>query len=826
MKPGGLLLALSLLALPAAAFASTAEERPVRLEPQAAEIFFDGAGDIQTLRALVRLLGGAVRDASAAIRWKSEHAAICAVRGQRATALKGGSTWLSGSYRGLNCRVRVRVPGGSRERPASFRYDLSPALTLGGCNQGACHGNAEGRGGLKLSLLGEDPEHDYRVLVRDGSGRRLNRSAPERSLLLLKGLGAVAHGGGVRWRAAGSEFQAVRRWLAAGAPGPEPAERRLVHLQVSPDGRVQKSAAKLQPLNIVAHFSDGSKRTATDLARLSTGEPDLELMPGALAAARGPVDAAVLVSYAGAMRTVRLTWIEGSPGFRWSAPAGTGFIDRLNYRRLRELQLRPSQLAGDSEFIRRIYLDLLGALPEPHETEAFLADSRPDKRARLIDQLLTRPEHVDFFAQKLSDVLRLEERSLDPKGARVYWEMIRAAIAEDRPWDQWVRELLTASGSTYVNPAANYYRRTRTPESLAETTAQLFLGARLLCARCHNHPFERWSHQDFYSLAAYFARVGRTMPQVNRKDRFDLHERIGEEFIQPIASGEVIFPKTGAALQPAAPAWLPAAEAGRPSAGETDRRRALAAWITDPRNPLFARAAVNRFWFYLFGKGLVDPVDDLRESNPASNPELLDALADFFVRNGYSVRRLLREMLNSSTYQLSSAPNATNAADERFFSRALVRRLPAEVLLDAVSRVTGVPETFPNAPVGTTAVQAALLRSRVPFLTLFGQPPREDVCECERGDQTTLRQSFALIGGAEINDRLKSDSGALARMLRDGALPEQIIRQFYLAALCRPPSSLELAAAGKYLQERSGSREAYEDLVWALLNSQEFLLRR
>jgi len=756
--------------------AQKSEKAPVLVSvaPVSPVLYLAGRGDSAHAGSIATFSNGLTRDISLQARWRAERPDVVDVRGDLVSGKSPGATDLVADYRGKRIRMRVQVGGPARERIPSFRYDVQPVLTLAGCNQGSCHGNAEGRGGLKLSLLGEDPDADYRVLALHGGGRRLNRAAPERSLMLLKSTAAVAHGGGARWTRESAGYRTIALWLQYGAPADDTRTPELRTIRVSPAERIQSIAARLQRLDVVAEFSDGSLRTVTDLARLSTGEPDVELRPGGVVVARKEVDAPVLVSYAGALRTVRLTWISDRKDYRWSAPPAANWIDELNYERLRQLRLRPSNLASDTEFLRRIYLDLLGVLPRPEEVESFLEDPLPDRRTRLIDRLLTRPEFTDYWALKLSDVLRLEERTLDPKGARSYWEWIRGSLASNKPWDEFVRELLTARGSTYSNPPANYYRRTRTSTDLAEATAQLFLGTRLLCARCHNHPFEQWRHRDFYTLAAYFDGVERRMPVVGRRDRFDLHELIGEELVSSGGGMKTIFPKTGERLLPALPGWLPASELSAPAPGE-DERLALARWVTSPRNDLFARASVNRFWYYLFGRGLVDPVDDLRESNPASNPALLDRLARHFVSEGFDLRSLLRIILNSTTYQLSSEPNETNRDDERNFSRAIVRRLPAEVLLDAVSQATGVPEEFPGMPHGSRAVEAALIRTRKPFLTLFGQPPRESVCECERGDESTLRQSFALISGAELNGRLAEPENRLGRLLRGGASPERDI---------------------------------------------------
>lgn len=733
----------------------------------------------------------------------------------------------------------------------SYRYDVLPILSRNGCNQGTCHGNSEGRGGLKLSLKGEDPEGDALILARHGGGRRINRVEPGRSLLLLKATSAVPHGGGVRFNTTSAEYRTLAAWIAAGAPVAPPAEPTLVRLEVSPGDRILIEPQRTVRLSVRARFSDGSTRDVARLAYYNTGDPKLEVSPEGVVTARRPTDATVLVRYADQMENVRITLVPARKEFVWTAPPVFNWIDEINDRRLKLLRLRPSRLTTDTEFVRRAYLDTLGRLPRPEEVRAFLKECDAERlpsvsnkahgsrgaggkgegkaRARLVDDLLERPEFDDYWTLKWSDVLRLEERSLDPKGGVAYRDWIRTSLAQKKPLDQFARELLTASGSTYANPAANYYRRSRNPIDLAEGTAQVFMGARLLCAKCHNHPFERWKQDDFYAFAAFFARVERK-GEFTRRDRFDKHELNGEEVIGVAVKGEVEHPRTGQAvparlLSPA----IPQPASIQPDATRTeDRRLPFAQWLTAPENPFFARAMVNRIWFHVMGKGLVDPVDDMRASNPPSNPELFEALTKDFVAHGFDLRHLVRTIMNSRTYQLSSEPNVTNAEDERYFSRAIVQRLPAEVLLDAVSDVTGVPESFAGQPKGTRAIQLPPppTKGRHAFLRLFGQHQRESVCECERTNEPTLGQSFALVAGPVIEERVRKPENRLGKLLAAGSPDPEIITQLYLAALSRPPTTEDLSSAQAYIASRTDRRAAYEDLLWALLNSKEFLLRR
>lgn len=728
-----------------------------------------------------------------------------------------------------------RAAKGAEPRTPSYRYDVLPILSRTGCNQGTCHGNAEGRGGLKLSLKGEDPAGDAAILIRHGGSRRINRADPGRSLLLLKATSTVPHGGGARFSTTSDEYRIVANWIAAGAAEDEPGSPTLVRLEVTPRDRILVEPQKSVQLSVRAHFSDGSVRDAAKLAYYNSGDPNLEVGSNGTVTFRKPTDAVVLVKYADQMENVRITQVPARKDFAWKPAPTYNWVDEINDRRLKLLRLQPSRLTTDSEFVRRAYLDTLARLPTPDEVRAFLKecaaagpDTQPARR-RLIDALLERPEFNEFWTLKWSDVLRVEERSLDPTGGVAYRDWIRKSIADRKPLDQFARELLTASGSTYTNPPANYYRRTRNAIELAENTAQVFMGARLLCAKCHNHPFERWKQDDFYNVAAFFARIDRK-GEFTRKDKFDKHELIGEETISVAEKGEVEHPRTGQAMAPRLiSAAIPQPPTQQPDATRVpDRRVPFAQWLTSPENPFFARTMVNRIWYHVMGKGLVDPVDDLRESNPASNPELLDALTKDFVTHKFDLRHVVRTLMYSRTYQTSWEPNATNAEDERYFSRGIVQRLTAELLLDAISDVTGVPEAFPNQPAGTRAIQLPPPPSKVrhAFLRLFGQPQRESVCECERANEPTLGQSFALIGSPAIDNRVRQKDNRLGRLLDAGKSDAEIITELYLAALSREPTKEQLAAAQTYVSGKADRRAGLEDLLWALLNSTEFLLRR
>jgi hypothetical protein len=495
------------------------------------------------------------------------------------------------------------------------------------------------------------------------------------------------------------------------------------------------------------------------------------------------------------------------------------------------LRVQPSPLCSDSVFLRRAYLDALGILPTMAEARAFLSDTRPDRRALLIDRLLQRAEFADFWALKWSDLLHNEEKTLDRKGVGSFHHWIRQCIAEGRPLNEFARDLIAARGSTYSHPAANFYRALRDPQERAEAAAQVFLGVRLLCARCHNHPFDRWTQNDYWSLAACFARVQYRIVENRRRDRLDSHEFDGEQIVWMAREGEVKNPRTGEVMPPR---FLGAA---MPSLGpSSDRLQALADWVARPDNPLFARTQVNRIWYHLMGRGIVEPIDDFRASNPPANAPLLDALTRDFVAHRFDLRSLVRTIMNSRTYQLAAAPNETNRDDEANFSRALVRPLQAEQLLDALAQVTGVPVKFTGYPLGLRAgqlpgVRAARQRDQgtgmgEKFLKQFGKPDRLLSCECERSDDTTLGQAFQLITGEMINHMLSEPNNRLGKLLAIHRSDREIVEELYLAALSRYPTGKELQAAVESLREAKDRRTAVEDLAWGLVNAKEFLLRR
>jgi Protein of unknown function (DUF1553)/Protein of unknown function (DUF1549) len=708
----------------------------------------------------------------------------------------------------------------------SFRNEVMAVLSRSGCNAGACHGNLNGKGGFKLSLRGENPTADYLSLTRDSLARRVDPQRPADSLVLLKATAAVPHEGGKRFSADSIEYDLLRRWIAAGIRPDAENIPTLRSLEVTPSQQFLIEPVDRIALKVKATFSDGSQRDVTRLAVFEPSNLLTRVDADGIASRERFGETAVLVRYLNRQATAQLAWVPARKDFVWKEVPEANFIDRNIFAKLRLLRMQPSELAADSVFLRRVYLDTLGVLPDADEVRSFLADARSDKRARLIDELLERPEFADFWALKWSDLLRSEEKVLDRKGVAVFHHWIRQSIADGKPLNEFARELITSRGSTYADPPANFYRALRDPQARAEAVAQVF---RLQCARCHNHPFDRWTQDDYYGLSAFFPRVQYRIVDNARRDKLDTHEFDGEQVVWLAREGEVKHPRTGESVQPRLPGTGRATE-------DEDRLQSLADWIGRPDNPFFARTQVNRVWFHLMGRGLVEPNDDFRSSNPPVNGPLLDALTKDFVAHHFDLRHLVRSILNSRTYQLSAVPNDGNRDDESNFSHAIVRGLQAEQLLDGLTHVTGVPVKFNGYPEGTRAGQlpaVSIIPSRgrrsadgERFLSTFGKPERSLTCECERSEDATLAQAFQMVSGELLQRMLSETNNRLGRLLKSGRTDAEVVEELYLSALCRRPSEKELLATTRMLAKSKDRRAALEDVTWALLNAKEFVLRR
>jgi hypothetical protein len=715
--------------------------------------------------------------------------------------------------------------------PVRFERDVMAVLSKAGCNLGACHGNLNGKGGLKLSLRGEDPVADHVALLRHADQRRVNLLEPEASLILQKPTGQVTHQGGLRFNRASIEFRVLRDWIAAGAPGPGGDALALTRLEVAPRESILVEPVSSAQLRVTAHFADGSTRDVTNLACYEPTNRSVVVEHDGLVRREALGQTTILVRYLSKQLPVRLAFLPARPNFAWKAPEAVNDIDELTFKQLRSLQMNPSHVADDATFLRRAHLDCIGLLPTADEAREFCLDPSPDKRARLIDGLLSRSEFAEHWAMKWADVLRNEEKVLDAKGVDAFFGWIRDWIAAGKPLDEFARELVTGRGSTYENPPANFYRANRDPFTRGETAARLFLGVRLQCARCHNHPYDSWTQDDYYNWAAVFGRIDYQIVANQRRDRLDKHEFNGEQIVVMKDDGEVKNARTGADAEPRflggyAPPMHPS----------EDRLMPLAEWLTSPENELFVKSQVNFIWYHLLGRGLVEPIDDFRVTNPAGNPALLDALAEDFAASGFDLRHLVRTIMNSRTYQLSAEPNETNSTDEGNFARAVVRRLPAETLLDAQCAVLDAAAEFNGYPLGTRAgqvrgVQRVRSRDRKAgaadrFLKTFGKPERLLACECERSNETTLKQAFTLIGDQGLNDLIAKDDNRLARLAQSERSSEDIVDQLYWTALSRGPTPDELAAGESLITSAGENRlVAVQDLAWAIMNSKEFVFR-
>lgn len=711
----------------------------------------------------------------------------------------------------------------------SFVRDVMPVLARAGCNSGPCHGNQNGKGGFKLSLRGQDPGDDFARLTREAEGRRIDRVDPAQSLLLAKPTALVPHEGGRRFLPDAPEYETLLRWIAAGAPGPNLAESPLVRLEVEPPQAVLHEPQRELQLAVTAVFADGSRR---DVTRQAVYEPTVllaEVHDGHVER-RGFGETNVVVRYLHEQACVPVAFLPeiapaaNVPAANFPAPVAN-YIDRRIDEKLATLHVAPTGLCDDRVFLRRATLDLLGLPPTADEAHAFLADADPDKRTRLVDRLLGRPEFAETWALKWSDLLRNEEKVLDDTGVARFHAWMREGFAAGKPLDQFVRELLVARGSTYEHPPANFYRAQRDPTTRGETVARLFLGVRLACAKCHNHPFDRWSQDDYYAWSALFARIDYKIVDNQRTDKLDKHEFVGDQIVLVADQGELRDPRHG---RDVAPRFLGAAAPDlAPSA---DRLPPLAEWLTAPANRAFARTQANFIWKHLLGRGLVEPIDDFRATNPPTHPALLEGLADELIASGFDLRRLVRTIMASAAYQ-----RATGTADELALTNyavAVPRRLPAEQLLDAQCQALDAPATFLGYPRGTRAGQIPGVRKTRKrderdaegdrFLRAFGKPDRLLACDCERSNETSLNQAFLFIGGKGLQERLAESGNRLDRLRT--ASDDEAIDGLYWSALSRPPTDAERDTARKHLQ-RGDRQEALQDLAWAVIHAAEFVFR-
>lgn len=748
-------------------------------------------------------------------------------------------------FRTVFCVTAILIAvqaGVADERPSvSFRNEVMAVLSKSGCNMGTCHGNANGKGGLKLSLRGQDPSDDYNTLTRESGSRRVSMLAPELSLLLQKPLMQIPHEGGRRFDDGSRAYEILRNWIASGLTRDSDSAATLTSLKVTPSQKTVESPENSVQLKAVATFSDGTEIDVTQLAVFEPSATFVSVTADGLVTSDEPGLTNVVIRYLNQQVPVRLEFVAERSGFEFSSPAATGFIDEAVFAQLKRLKINPASVCDDTSFLRRAYLDLTGLLPPTDVAKQFVASADTDKRAELIDRLLASEEFNDFQALRWSDLLRVEPKTLDDKGVEVFYAWIRDSVAKSKPLNTFAAEILAARGSTYTVPETNFYRAIRKPDDRGEATAQLFLGIRLQCARCHNHPFDKWTQDDYYSWSNFFGRIDYEIVENKRRDKNDKNEFAGEQIVKIKEKGDIKNPTTGtmAGLRFLGSEGVDVVETIDGDPGP-DRLQQLAKWIEDPGNDRFATAQANRIWAQLMGRGVIDPVDDFRSTNPPSNPELLDGLTKEFVDHKFDVRHLMRVIMNSTTYQLASSADGgeeESAGDWiGCFARTEVRRLTAEQTLDGITYVIDSPIGFGGHNEGTKAVQLNSVRNgghrySKPevgdrFLALFGKPNRLQSCECERANETTLAQTFEMISGEIMGKLLPKKDNRIGRSLKVGQSSEQIVFDLYWAALTRPPTNEEAQLAARHIQAQGSVRQGLEDVAWALLNSNEFLLRR
>ncbi len=737
-----------------------------------------------------------------------------------------GETEISITAAGQQIKLPVKVEN-AEVPPIRFVRDVEPLIGRVGCNAGTCHGSAKGKNGFKLSLRGYDPEFDYQALINDDSGRRFNRVVVEDSLMLLKPTAEVPHEGRQVIKPGSRYYLMLRQWIAEGVKMEDPAKSRADRIDVLPSEIELDLPGRAQTMLVLAHYPDGTTRDITREAVLTSNNSDVAVVKDNVVTGVRRGEAAVLVRYEGSYATKLVTVMGDRTGYAWVDQPDFNYIDERVDAKLRRLKILPSEICSDAEFIRRVSFDLTGQPASSERVRAFLENPAPSrtKREQLVDDLIGTQSFVEYWANKWADLLQCNSESLGKKGVWVFRNWIQQAVAKNMPYDKFVRSLLTAEGSSYMNPEVNYLRVLRDPGRMAEDISQTFLGVRFNCNKCHDHPFEKWTQNQYYQFGAFFAQVGFKRgtfgTEVIRNDTGDQTTVTGEEIIYPrYDGGEVRHPKTDMVVAPK----VPYGEAKEAGAGE-DRREAFADWLTAKENPFFAKSLANRTWSYFFGRGIIDPVDDIRGSNPPSNPELLDALTEDFVKSGFNIRHLMKVICTSRTYQLSFRRNKWNEDDTLNYSHATPRRLSAEQLMDAVNLATGARPNFSGMPIDMRAVD-------IPdgtvqgddFLSLFGRPKRQSACECERSSNVTLSHALNLINGSTIGEAVDAGASRITRLVASESDNHKVVEEIYYSVLNRPPTAKEIAVID--LGEGSKRLEAAQDLAWALINSPAFLFNR
>lgn len=793
------------------------------LEAFPMELRLEGRDDARQLLVMAALTDGQEQDLTGAVVYTVADPKVAKVttRG-RVFPLADGTSTIVADYAGRRVTIPLSVASAHAERPVNFPNQVVPVFTKLGCNSGGCHGKLSGQNGFRLSLLGFDPKLDHDTLVNEARGRRVFVPAPDQSLLLLKATGRMPHGGGRRLAEDSDDYAILRRWIAAGAPAGSADDAVVSRITIVPERRAL-TRRNLQQLAVFAEYSDGRREDVTRRAQYESNDDEVAVVDG-----EGLVrtlelggEAAVMVRYQGQVAVFRALVPLGTKTPAFDFPERT-LVDRHTQAKWRALGIAPAALCTDLEFLRRASLDITGTLPTLEQVRAFIADSSPEKRSRLVDALLESEGYAELFAHKWADILRVNRRNQQERiyGTFAFHGWIREAIASDKPYDAFVREILGALGDERQSPAAVWYKELRQPEQLVDDTSQVFLGVRMACAQCHHHPYEKWGQDDYWGLAAFFGRL-RRKPVVEPGVVIQNNDS-QKQAISVATTGGVINKRTGRLAVMRALDGPPL----EPAPGE-DPRQLLVDWMVDAKNPFFARAVANRYWAHFFGRGIVDPPDDMRLTNPPTNPALLDALADDLIAHGYSLKHLIRTICKSRTYQLSAQPNESNRADKHSYARYYPKRLSAEVLYDAIAQVTDTPATFDGLPRDSHAPRRAIMLPDESFasyfLDVFGRPQRQSACECERVGEANLAQVLHLLNSQEVQDRVARQGARAETLAKDSRPDAEKLNELFLIALGHRANPGQLEAALAHIARNAKNKKtAYENILWSLLNTKEF----
>jgi hypothetical protein len=800
-------LILSLAVLSCSTLLSAAELVGISVFPP--DVSLTTNRDRQSVIVQARYSDGITKDVTGAVEWTVAHPELLRREGNWLYPVADGQTELTVSFEGQTAKVACKVERAAESRPISFKLDVMPVFMKAGCNTGSCHGAARGKDGFALSLFGYDPDGDHYRITRQQPGRRIDLAVPSASLLIEKSVGDVPHTGGKRFTHESELNATLLEWIAAQCPTDPADQATCTSLELYPLQAVLDGEGTTQQMTVLARYSDGTTRDVTRLSAFFTNnDSSAAVDENGLVTAGARGEAYIFARFD--VHTVGSQFLALPAGLQYEPRPSqpVNYIDELVADKHQKLRLHPSELCSDEEFLRRVSIDLVGLLPTEVEFDEFLQDASPDKRERKIDELLNRKEFTELWVSKWAELLmmRSDNNRISEKSIVLYYQWLVDQIAKNRPWNEMVDELLSSSGGTFAVPPTNFYEIEQDQLKLAENVAQMFMGMRIQCAQCHNHPFDRWTQNDYYSFAAFFSQIG-------RKNSEDYRERV----VFNRGGGEVKHPVTG---QDAKPVFL-GGQAPEIKPGQ-DRREIVAAWLASPENPFFAQNLANRIWQHFFGIGIIEPVDDVRVSNPPSNPELLEELARKFTEYNYDFRKLVRDICVSNTYQRSTRRNESNLTDEKNFAHQNIRRIKAESMLDIISQTTNTKDDFDKLPPGARATQIADGRISTYFLTTFGRATRETACSCEVKMEPTLSQALHLMNGDTVNSKMQA-GGLIPAWQKEGLTPPQIVERLYIRTLTRKPTAEELAALAPLYAEGADVNQGLQDIFWALLNSREYL---